>query len=255
MMGMILQRALRPAVLAMLLLASSAVGIRAQEKAPRPAAADAAPGAAKAGKSGKMARPDRPVQPPDAKDDNPQATQGLGAVGKVLPIGQKNIDVKIPSFKDGIPSSTVRASSMTRLHEENFSMEGMDIRLYGQSHEQVVRIRLATALYHMPSQILSSETRSRVSREDFDLQGDSMVFDTRTGQGKMTGNVRMVIFDADSLTGQKQNATSAAKEKTSPSDNTSATDKKPEGPSAPASAPASAPSSTTPSSPPQNEKK
>jgi hypothetical protein len=243
---------MRLAALAMLLLASSATGIRAQEKAPQPAPANAAPGAAKTGKGGKAARPDRPVQAlPDAKDDNPQATQGLGAVGKVLPIGQKNIDVKIPSFKDGIPSSTVRASSMTRLDDENMTMEGMDIRLYGQSHEQDVRIRLATALYHMPSQILSSETRSRVSREDFDLQGDSMIFDTRTGQGKMTGNVRMVIFDADSLTGQKQDATPAAKEKTSPSDNTSATDKKPEAPSAPASAPPS----TIPSSPPQHEKK
>jgi hypothetical protein len=103
----------------------------------------------------------------------------------------------------------------------------------------------------MPSQILSSETRSRVSREDFDLQGDSMIFDTRTGQGKMTGNVRMVIFDADSLTAQKQEAPPVAKEKTLPSDNTPATDKKVEAPSAPASAPPP----TTPSSPPQHEKK
>jgi hypothetical protein len=187
----------------------------------------------------------------NTEEDATPGTEGLGAVGKVLPIGQKNIDVKIPSFKDGIPSSTVRASSMTRLDDENMSMERMDIRLYGKSHDQDMRIQLATALYHMPSQILSSETRSRVSREDFDLQGDSMIFDTRTGQGKMTGNVRMVIFDADSLTAPKQDATPAAKEKTTPSDNASATDKKPEASSAP---PSETPP-TTPSSPPQNEKK
>jgi hypothetical protein len=130
-------------------------------------------------------------------------------------------------------------------------MERMDIRLYGKSHEQDVRIQLATALYHMPSQILSSETRSRVTREDFDLQGDSMIFDTRTGQGKMTGNVRMVIYDADSLTAPKQDANPAAKEKATPSDNTPATDKKPEA----SSTPASEPPPTTPSSPPENEKK
>jgi hypothetical protein len=231
------------------LLASGSACICAQEKTDNKPAAPASESAAP--KKGKSARPDRPVTKEATDDEDSPATQGLGAVGKVLPIGQKNLDVKIPSFKDGIPSSTVRANSMTRLDDENMTMEGMDIRLYGKSHEQDVRIRLMTALYHMPSQILSSETRSRVSREDFDLQGDSMVFDTRTGQGKMTGNVRMVIFDADSLTAPKQDAPPAAKEKTTPSDNPSETDKKPEA----SSAPASAPPSTTSSSPPQNEKK
>jgi hypothetical protein len=87
-----------------------------------------------------------------------------------------------------------------------------------------------------------------VSREDFDIQGDSMIFDTRTGQGKMVGNVRMVIFDADSLTPQKKDAS----ESTSSSDKSPATDKKADAP--PDSAPAPAPAPATPTSPPSNEK-
>ena len=47
------QRVMRTVALAMLLLASSAVCIRAQEKAAPPAPASAEPGAAKAGKGGK----------------------------------------------------------------------------------------------------------------------------------------------------------------------------------------------------------
>lgn len=226
------QRMLQTVAVAMLLLASGPVCLRAQE-------------------GGKTVRPDRAIVP-SAKDEPADGAQGLGAVGKVLPIGEKNIDVKIPSFRDGVPSSTVRADSMTRLDTENMAMERMDIRMYGKTHEQDVRVQLVTALYHMPSQILSSDQRSRVSREDFDLQGDSMIFDTRTGQGKMVGNVRMVIFDADSLTPQKKKeASPGAGEKTPPSDISPATDKKTEAPPATAAPPAP----TTPSSPLPNEKK
>jgi hypothetical protein len=232
------QSALRTVALAMLLLASMVAWTPAQEKTDGPAEG--------ADKKEKAIRPDRAAPPADDTNDNP--AQGLGAVGKVLPVGEKNLDVKIPSFKDGIPSSTVRANSMMRIDDENMAMERMDIRLYGATHAQDVRIQLVTALYHMPSQILSSDKRSRVSREDFDIQGDSMIFDTRTGQGKMVGNVRMVIFDADSLTPQKNDASGS----TSSSDKSPATDKKADAP--PDSAPAPAPAPATPTSPPSNEK-
>jgi hypothetical protein len=233
---MIHQRAPRTVALAMLLLAGAAVCLRAQEPAPE------APT-----KSGKTARPDRAVVPADANDEPAADTHALGAVGKVLPIGEKNLNVKIPSFKDGIPSSTVRAESMTRVDTENMAMERMDIRMFGKTHKDDVRIQLVTALYHMPSQILSSEQRSRVSREDFDLQGDSMIFDTRTGQGKMVGNVRMVIFDTASLMSQKKDSGESGPA----SDKPTATDKNAAAPAGSEPPPASPP----PSSPSPNEKK
>ncbi len=132
-----------------------------------------------------------------------ESAQGLGAFGMLLPQGQKNLDVKIPSFKDGLPSSLIRAGSMTRLDDEYMEMEKLDIRLFGESRDKDVRVQLVTGDYHMPTQLLSSEQRSRVSREDFQLEGDSLVFDTKSQQGKMTGNVRMVIFDSSSFMGAK----------------------------------------------------
>lgn len=142
----------------------------------------------------------------------PDAPQGLGAFGMLLPLGQKNLDVKIPSFKDGLPSSLIRAGSMTRLDDEYMEMEKLDIRLFGEARDKDVRVQLVTGEYHMPSQLLSSEQRSRISREDFQLEGDSLVFDTKSQQGKMTGNVRMVIFDSSSLMGQKDATKDATKE-------------------------------------------
>ena len=126
--------------------------------------------------------------------------QGLGPFGRMLPVGQRNLDVKIPSFRDGRPNSLMRAGSMTRLDEDNMAIEKMDIRMFGPTKDRDVRVQLKTATYHMPSATLSSEQRSRISREDFQMEGDSMVFDTKTQQGKMTGNVRMVIFDTEGFT-------------------------------------------------------
>lgn len=128
------------------------------------------------------------------------SSQGLGPFGRMLPVGQRNLDVKIPSFRDGRPNSLMRAGSMTRLDEDNMAIEKMDIRMFGPTKDRDVRVQLKTATYHMPSATLSSEQRSRISREDFQMEGDSMVFDTKSQQGKMTGNVRMVIFDTENFT-------------------------------------------------------
>ncbi len=127
--------------------------------------------------------------------------QGLGAFGMLLPLGQKNLDIKIPSFKEGLPSSLIRAGSMTRIDDEFMEMEKLDIRLFGENREKDVRVQLVTGEYHMPTQLLSSDKRSRISRTDFQLEGDTMIFDTKTQQGKMIGNVEMVIFDSSSFTG------------------------------------------------------
>lgn len=125
--------------------------------------------------------------------------RGLGSFGKLLPLGQKNRDVKIPSFRDGNPSSFIRAATMTRLDDEKMEMERLDIRMYGETEERDMRIMLPTAIYHMVAEVISSEDRSRISRKDFDLQGDTLIFDTHTQQGKMTGNIHMVIHDSDAF--------------------------------------------------------
>lgn len=235
------RRALPTMALAMLLLASVMAWAHAQEKDNEPAPELPA-------KSASAPRPDRPLPATGAAGAKgvaaAQGAQGLGAFGQVLPQGVPNKDVRIPSFKDGVPSSTLRADTMTRVDDENMEMERMVIRLYGASHDDDVNIRLETALYHMPSQILSSDTRSRISRSDFELEGDSMIFDTRTGQGTMTGRVRMVLKDSDSFNPNSKDKPAAASDK--------AADEKP---AVTPETPAAAPTPTPPTSPPTNEKK
>lgn len=162
------------------------------------------PGATASGEKGAVAKKEREKvdgKAAVAPAEPAQPTQGLLPFGKMLPVGEKHLGLEIPAFKDGAPSSTVRAMSMTRVDDESMYLEKMDIKMYGppDQSEKDLRVMMKTATYHMPSQILASDQRSRISRADFDLQGDSLIFDTVTGQGKMVGNVQMVIRDSSSL--------------------------------------------------------
>lgn len=145
-----------------------------------------------------------------APKDDVKASQGLGSFGKVLPLGQKNLDVKIPSFKDGRPDSFVRAGSMTRLDDNRMDMENTDILIYGPTREADMRVQLPAAIYDMSTQVMTSDERSRISRADFELEGDTLVFDTRSRQGKMTGHIHMIIYDADMLSKKPDAAATSA---------------------------------------------
>lgn len=161
---------------------------------PAGGAAPVAPAAPAPGKGG------APAEKSGAPAGIPTETaQGLGSFGKMLPLGEKNHRVRIPSFREGVPSSFVRAATMTRLDDERMDMEDLDIRMYGATRDKDLRIMMPAATYHMSTEVLSGNQRSRIDRDDFRLEGDTLVFDTRTQQGKMTGNIHMIIHDADSL--------------------------------------------------------
>ncbi len=228
-------RAFRGAV-TLLLCFFTAVGMAAgQDAAPAGGAGGKKPAPAKGAPAGKEGA--------DAAAPPAPSTQGLIPFGKMLPLGEKHLVLEIPSFKEGIPSSTLRAASMTRMDDDNMFLEKMDIRLYGppSQPEKDMRVQLKTAIYHMPTQILASDERSRISRVDFDLQGDSMIFDTATGQGKMVGNVKMVIYNASSFMKGSKDA-EAGPEAAKPDDKKGKNDKPAPGAAAPAPAPASSPS-------------
>jgi hypothetical protein len=67
-----------------------------------------------------------------------------------------------------------------------------------------LRMDLKTAFYQMTGGMLRSQERSRVSRADFQIEGDNLVFDTSKNQGRMTGDIRMVIFDTGALSGEER---------------------------------------------------
>jgi hypothetical protein len=124
----------------------------------------------------------------------------MKAFGNMIPMGSRSRGFVLPTFENGKPNTLITADAMTRVDESRLFAEKMVIRMYGDTTDQDVRIDLITGTYNIEQQALSSKERSRVSRADFQIEGDGMVFDTKTSQGKMVGNVEMVIHDLKALT-------------------------------------------------------
>jgi hypothetical protein len=123
------------------------------------------------------------------------ATSGIGSIGEMIPEGMKNLKVRIPGFENGRATSLITADAMTRQDKNTLFAEKMTIKIFGVDPKEDVRVDTRTATYVLDTKVLSSDQRSRVSRSDFQLEGDTMIFDTTTSQGKMVGRVQMIIYD------------------------------------------------------------
>lgn len=131
----------------------------------------------------------------------------MSAFGKMIPVGYVNRNVTIPSFTKNAPSSLLKAETMTRLDDEHLAAEKVTVEIYGKTPADTLRVDLKTAIYHLTEKVLRSGERSKVTRHDFEMEGDSMVFDASSSIGGMKGRVRTLIFDMDTVSGKSEPTT------------------------------------------------
>ncbi len=124
-----------------------------------------------------------------------KVAKGGSAFGAFLPIGLTNEGVTIPSFEGGVRTSLIKAKTMTRIDEDHLDMDDMVIENFFPDGTMDSKITMLRSRYHMPSGVLTSRSRSRVERSDFEVVGDSLAFDTESQRGRMAGNVEMIIYD------------------------------------------------------------
>jgi hypothetical protein len=132
---------------------------------------------------------------------------GIGAFLQMVPPGAVNRGAVIPSFDStGRRTSLITADMLRRVDDERIYAENLVVQMFNADPKNDVRIDLKTAFYQMAAGggVLRSMERSRVSRADFEIEGDSLIFDTTKNQGRMTGNIHMVIFDSSTLSGEVQ---------------------------------------------------
>lgn len=135
----------------------------------------------------------------------PTMDAGLSSFMRMIPLGVESRGAVIPSFDvDGRRTSVITAEVIRRLDDERLYAEGLVVRMLNTDPAKSLRMDLRSAFFNMAGGVLRSTERSRVSRTDFQIEGDSMVFDTTKNQGRMTGNIRMVIFDSSTLSGEKK---------------------------------------------------
>ena len=137
----------------------------------------------------------------DDKEDGEeeQKPSGIALLAQVIPLGQEQKNFKLPSYEGTSLASLTQGASMRRVDDKHLFITEMVITTYGKGGKEEMTVKMPTATYHLVEGSLKSDERSVVSREDFDIEGDRLLFDNARQFGRMDGNIRMTIKDASAF--------------------------------------------------------
>lgn len=132
-----------------------------------------------------------------------------------IPIGHDVKGLRVPVRNDeGKMEFRMDIQWARRLDEQNVEMRSSIIQTYDEdTYKPSAKVELQTSVMNMDTNIIVSHDPVVVSREDFRLTGDAMEFNTKTRQGRVIGNVRLIIYNRDELANKKPDQDQALSEK------------------------------------------
>jgi hypothetical protein len=117
-----------------------------------------------------------------------------------LPIGHEAKGLVLPDFDlQGHLRGRFVAGTARRIDQDHMGFTDLKITTFKETNEVDLQIEMPTSVLDLTTRILSSQARTTVRRADFNIVGDSAVFDTSTRTSRMIGNVKMVITDQSHL--------------------------------------------------------
>jgi lipopolysaccharide-assembly LptC-related protein len=132
-----------------------------------------------------------------------------------IPIGHDVKGLRVPFRNDeGKMELRMDVEWARRLDEQNVEMRSSVIQTYDQdTYKPSAKVELKTSVMNMETNIIVSHEPVVVTREDFRLTGDAMEFNTKTREGKVVGNVRLIIYNRDELANKKSDENQPTSEK------------------------------------------
>ena len=93
-----------------------------------------------------------------------------------------------------------------RLDDQNVEMHTVTIQTYNQqTGKPDAKIDLQTSMMNMDTNIITTKEPVRITREDFLLTADGGEFNSKTRQGKVVGNIHLVIYNRDKFQTKSSN--------------------------------------------------
>ena len=87
------------------------------------------------------------------------------------------------------------AKNATRIDQDHVRFIDLKMVTFTEKNEPDLKLDMTDAVLNLDTRVLESKKRTKIKRADFELEGDTMQFDTKTRQGTLVGNVRMIILD------------------------------------------------------------
>lgn len=121
-----------------------------------------------------------------------------------IPVGHKAEGIKLPDFdENGNLRMNFEIGSAQRISTEVMEMSDLKIEMFDEEGAQEMRMELSRSQLDLETRILSSVEPVTIHRDDLELTGSHMIFNTRTRQGKFTGPVRMLIYNREEFDAPK----------------------------------------------------
>lgn len=110
-----------------------------------------------------------------------------------MPVGIPVNGVRIPHLgDDGQVLLLMEADVATKIDESLVELEGLRIEATDEEGREIL-VEIPHAFFNLDNRVLEGGKSATIKREDFEIVGDSLEFDTQTRFGTMRGNVKMTI--------------------------------------------------------------
>ena len=118
-----------------------------------------------------------------------------------VPIGHEVKGLRVPlRTSEGKMDLQFDMESATRLDDQNVEMHTASIQTFDQrSSKPDVKFNLKKSVMNMETNVITSQDPILVTRSDFQLTADGMEFNSKTRQGKVFRNIRLLIYDRNEL--------------------------------------------------------
>jgi hypothetical protein len=121
---------------------------------------------------------------------------GAGELNIPIPIGHGAEGVHIPYYDEkGRLQMSFSIASATRVDEIHLKMESVQIETYNPDGSPDMAVETKTSDLDLNTKIVTSNEPATIRRSDFEITGEKMEFNTKTRDGKMSGKIRMLIYN------------------------------------------------------------
>jgi len=113
-----------------------------------------------------------------------------------LPVGHGGKGLRIP-YLDGAAVKTMQfvVGTAQRTEEDVVVMSKLKIEMLAEDDAPAMTIDLPNASLNLVTRVIEGDRAVKIKREDFELSGDKLEFDTIAKHGKLKGHVRMLIYN------------------------------------------------------------
>lgn len=115
-----------------------------------------------------------------------------------IPLDETFQGLRIPHMgPDGKLIMLLDTKSARRVDDGHIAMD--DLRIEFNDDGKTFVVTMDKGLFNLETRVLQTDTKVKIQREDFVIDGDAAEFDTKNRLGRITGNIKMVIFNTDNL--------------------------------------------------------